>query len=61
MGFKGWFMGDNTGKSYAVKVMCTNCSRVIVVKISQGKTFEKWSKRAKCGNCDTTDSWKRTD
>ena len=61
MGFKDWFVGDNTKKSYSVKVMCSNCSLVIVVEIPKGKTVEKWSKRARCVNCKITDSWVRTD
>jgi hypothetical protein len=54
MGFKDWFVDDNTG-NYSVKVQCIGCQRVTVVKIPSGKTFEKWSEKTKCGQCN--DSW----
>ena len=31
------------------KVQCTGCSRITVVKIPSGKSFEKWNKDTKCG------------
>ena len=37
MGFKDWFMEDKSRETYSVKVTCTNCNRVTVVKIPQGK------------------------
>ncbi len=57
MGFKDWFMEDKSRETYSVKVTCTNCNRVTVVKIPQGKTIEEWSKHTKCGDCNTKDSW----
>jgi hypothetical protein len=60
MGFKDWFMNDDTGKTYVAKVRCTNCNRITTVKIPHEKTFEKWSEHAKCGDCNTN-SWEKTD
>ncbi len=57
MGFKDLFTGNDTG-NYSLKVTCTSCDRITVVKIPNGKTFEKWSKNAKCENCNIS-SWEK--
>ncbi len=60
MGFKDWFVNDNTG-NISVKVQCTGCNRVTVVKIPSGKSFEKWNKDAKCSQCNASSSWVKAD
>lgn len=57
MGFKDRFVGDNTG-NISVKVQCTGCSRITVVRIPSGKSFEKWNEKAKCSICDASKCWK---
>jgi len=59
MGFKDWFVDEKTG-NYPVKVKCTGCNRVTVVKVPSNKTFEKWSNATKCGQCNTA-SWVKAD
>jgi len=59
MGFKNWFVNNNTG-NYSVKVQCTGCNRVTVVKIPSGRTFEKWREAVKCGQCNAT-KWVKID
>ena len=56
MGFKDWFMGDDTGAT-SVKVQCTSCNRITVVKIPSSKSFEKWNESTTCGHCNSTNSW----
>jgi len=56
MGFKDWFVDDSTGNE-SVKVQCSGCNRVTVVKIPSGKSFEKWNKDTKCGQCNASSSW----
>ncbi len=58
MGFKNWFVDDNSG-NYSVKVQCTGCQRITVVKIPSSKTFEKWSEKSKCGQC--SGHWSKLD
>lgn len=56
MGFKDLFVNDKTG-NYSVKVKCTGCERITVVKIPSGKSFEKWNKKAMCSQCNADSSW----
>jgi hypothetical protein len=58
MGFKDWFVEDKTGNS-SLKVQCTGCSRITVVKIPSGKSFEKWNKDTKCGQCNGINCWNK--
>ena len=56
MGFKDWFVDENAGNT-SVKVQCTGCQRITVVRIPSNKTFEKWNEKAKCSQCNTSGSW----
>ena len=60
MGFKDWFVDDKTGNS-SLKVQCTGCKRITVVKIPTGKSFEKWNKDTKCGQCNVKNCWTTLD
>jgi len=60
MGLKDWFVEDKTGNS-SVKVQCTGCKRITVVKISNGTSFEKWNKNTKCGQCNVKNCWTTLD
>ena len=60
MGFKDWFMGDDQG-AVPVKVQCTSCNRITVVKIPSSKTFEKWNEKTECGDCNNSNCWKKLD
>ena len=56
MGFKDLFVDDKTG-NYSVKVKCTGCERITVVKIPSGKSFEKWNEKTNCSQCNADSSW----
>jgi hypothetical protein len=60
MGFTDRFVGDKPGNA-PIKVKCTGCDRVTVVKIPSGKSFEKWNSKAKCEQCDATKCWVKLD
>jgi hypothetical protein len=60
MGFKDWFVDENTGNT-SVKVQCTGCQRITVVKIPSNKTFEKWNEKAKCSQCDAKKCWNKVE
>ncbi|AFS80665.1 hypothetical protein NKOR_03875 [Candidatus Nitrosopumilus koreensis AR1] len=60
MGLKEWLKGEpDPKKSYQVKVICTNCDRVITVRIGHGWSVEGWSKNAKCANCKRKGSFQK--
>ena len=56
MGFGDRFVGDNTGNAL-VKVQCSGCQRITTVKIPNGKSFEKWNEKTKCGDCGASRCW----
>lgn len=56
MGFKDWFVDDDSGNA-SVKVQCTGCQRITVVKIPSSKPFEKWNEKAQCSQCNGTNCW----
>ena len=58
MGFKDWFVDDKTGNT-SLKVQCTGCSRITVVKIPSGKSFEKWNEKATCSQCNGINCWNK--
>jgi len=58
MGFKDLFVGDKTG-NVSIKVKCTGCERVTVVRIPSGKTFEKWNEKATCSLCGGKSCWEK--
>lgn len=60
MGFKDWFVDDKTGNA-SVKVQCTGCKRITVVKIPSGKSFEKWNNDTKCGQCNVKNCWTKVE
>ena len=60
MGFKDKFVDGKSG-NYSVKIQCTECRRVTVVKIPSRKTFEKWSEGISCGQCNAKNCWVRAD
>lgn len=58
MGFKDKFVGDNTG-NVSIKVQCTGCERITVVRIPSGKSFEKWNEKTTCSLCGGKKCWKK--
>ena len=58
MGFKDLFVGGDSG-NVSVKVRCTKCERITVVRIPSGRDFAKWNEKAGCGHCNATGCWKR--
>lgn len=58
MGFKDMFVGDKTG-NVSIKVKCTGCERVTVVRIPSDKTIEKWNEKATCSHCGGASCWKK--
>ncbi len=56
MGFGDKFVGDATG-NISVKVQCTGCQRITVVRIPSGKSFDKWNEKTKCTLCDAAKCW----
>ena len=60
MGFKDRFVDDKSG-NYSVKIQCTGCNRITVVKIPSSKTFEKWREGTSCGQCNAKDCWVRVE
>jgi len=60
MGFKDFFVNDNTG-NVSVKVQCTGCKRITTVRIPSGKSFEKWNEKAKCSICGASKCWEKFD
>ena len=60
MGFKAFFVNDNTG-NVSIKVKCTGCQRITTVRIPSGKSFEKWNEKAKCSICGAAKCWEKFD
>ena len=58
MGFKDLFVGGNS-ENIPVKVQCTGCQRITVVKIPSNKPFAKWNEKASCGHCNATNCWQK--
>ena len=58
MGFKDLFVGGNSG-NVPIKVKCTGCERITVVKIPSDKDFAKWNEKASCGHCHATNCWQK--
>jgi hypothetical protein len=58
MGFNDIFVGNKTG-NVSVKVQCTGCQRITVVKIPSGKSFDKWNEKAKCTLCGAKKCWEK--
>ncbi len=56
MGFLDRFVGNNVG-NVPIKVQCTGCQRITVVKIPSAKTFEKWNEKATCSQCGAAKCW----
>jgi len=58
MGFGDRFVGNKI-QNESVKVQCTGCQRITVVKIPPGKAFDKWNEKAKCTICGAEKCWKK--
>lgn len=58
MGFKDLFVGGDGG-NVSIKVQCTGCQRITVVKIPSGKDFAKWNEKASCSHCHGTNCWQK--
>jgi len=52
------FVGGNEG-NIPVKVKCTGCQRITVVKIPSDKDFAKWNAKSSCGQCGATNCWQK--
>lgn len=58
MGFGDRFVGNKI-QNESVKVQCTGCQRITVVKIPPGKPFDKWNEKAKCTICGASKCWEK--
>ena len=58
MGFKDLFVGGD-GENVSVKVQCSGCQRITVVKIPSNKDFAKWNEKASCGQCGAKQCWSK--
>ena len=58
MGFGDRFVGNKLG-SVSIKVQCTGCQRITVVRLPPGKSFEKWNEKATCSVCNGSKCWKK--
>ncbi len=58
MGFKDRFIGNEIS-NVSVKVKCTGCQRITVVKIPPGKAFDKWNEKANCTICGAKKCWEK--